>query len=296
MAVENSLTERKGSFVATLSTKGYQNMLKTALRDEKKITRFVTAITAAVSANSLLKECTPESIVNAGLQGEALGLSPSPTLGEYYIVPYKKNKKIDGAWKSTYEAQFQIGTAGRVALAMRSGLYKELEVIDIRQGEYRGRNNANGKPYFIFAENDEEREKLPIVGYLAYFTLTNGFHKEVYWSKTKCLLHAARYSKAFDKDLYDKKEKGERLTAEEQRVVDNAPWYKNTEEMCENLVLRRLLKNAPRSVEISRLEEIEIASEAEAEAGLIAEQVKDAEVNDFFDSESDSVPPATEAE
>ena len=59
--------------------------------------------------------------------GETLNLSPSPQLGQYYLVPYDtKNGKI---------AQFQLGYKGYIQLAIRSGYYERLNVVEIKEGE-----------------------------------------------------------------------------------------------------------------------------------------------------------------
>ena len=50
-----------------------------------------------------LQECDAGTILSSALIGESLGLSPSPQLGQYYLVPYndtKNNRKV---------AQFQLG-------------------------------------------------------------------------------------------------------------------------------------------------------------------------------------------
>lgn len=69
------------------------------------------------------------NMLNAALLGEALGLSPSPQLGQFYMVPFKNNKK------NCKEAQFQLGYKGYIQLAIRSGYYKKLNVLPIKEGE-----------------------------------------------------------------------------------------------------------------------------------------------------------------
>lgn len=231
-----------------------QTLVKSALTDTKRASRFSAALVSTVSANPLLQECDFVSVVSAALQGEALELSPSPTLGEYYLVPYKKKVKDEnGNWVETYICQFQIGTAGRVQLAMRSGQYKSLYAIEIREGEYKGRDSETARPLFKFEVDDEKREKLPIIGYLAFYELINGFRHSVYFSKEKCINWAERYSKSFDRKLYDRVKAGEAITDWKEKNSAEAPWIKHTDEMCKNLVLRQVLKNAPKSVEMRNL-------------------------------------------
>lgn len=258
MAVNNSITKTDGKsqvrFGQLITTEGYQKSIRAALADPKRAMRFQASLVSTVAQNPLLGICEPKSILSAALQGEALELSPSPTLGEYYLVPYKKKVKDEnGNWTETYICQFQIGTAGRVQLAMRSGQYKSLYAIEIREGEYRGRDSENARPLFKFEADDEKREKLPIIGYLAFYELINGFRHSVYFSKEKCINWAERYSKSFDRKLYDRVKAGEAITDWKEKNAAEAPWIKHTDEMCKNLVLRQVLKNAPKSVEMRNL-------------------------------------------
>ena len=97
MAVNNSLTQaekKQVPFSAAIQTSLYQNLIRNTLGDPKKSARFITAITSAVSANHELQSCDAGSILSAGLLGESLNLSPSPQLGMYYIVPYKKKAQF----------------------------------------------------------------------------------------------------------------------------------------------------------------------------------------------------------
>lgn len=259
MAVSNSIvpkTEGKVKFTQALQTEKFQNLINTTLRDPKRANRFVAAVTSAVVANPLLNSCTPASIITSALQGEALELSPSPSLGEYYLVPYKKSIRNSetGEWEKIPICQFQLGSAGRIQLAMRTGQYKDLDAVDVRQGEYRGRNPETGKPVIKFYEDEDMRENLPVIGYLGYFLLTNGFYHSVYFTVEQCLKWAERYSKSFDRKLYDKVKNGEKLDWKEEQAATQ-PWIAHTEEMCKNLVLRRALKNAPKSIEMRNIVE-----------------------------------------
>ena len=257
--VNNSIvpkTESKVKFTQALQTEKFQNLINTTLRDPKRANRFVAAVTSAVVANPLLNSCTPASIITSALQGEALELSPSPSLGEYYLVPYKKSVRNSetGEWEKIPICQFQLGSAGRIQLAMRTGQYKDLDAVDVRQGEYRGRNPETGKPVIKFYEDEDMRENLPVIGYLGYFLLTNGFYHSVYFTVEQCLKWAERYSKSFDRKLYDKVKNGEKLDWKEEQAATQ-PWIAHTEEMCKNLVLRRALKNAPKSIEMRNIVE-----------------------------------------
>ena len=165
----------------------------------KEGVKFIANLISLVSNNPAIAECEHSTILSSALLGESLKLSPSPQLGHYYIVPFKDNDK-NGNLKRIV-ATFQLGYKGYIQLAMRSGNYKDLDVIEIREGEYKGKDKTTGKAVIEFLEDDEEREGLPVVGYYAYFELLNGFKKSLYWSKTKMQNHAEKYSQAYRTDL-----------------------------------------------------------------------------------------------
>lgn len=172
---------------------------------EKNSQRFITAIVSAVSNNRNLATCTSGTIIAGALLGESLKLTPSPQLGQYYLVPYKIKRK-DANGKEYWEdaAQFQLGYKGYIQLAIRSNYYRDLDVLEVREGEYLGRNRLTGKHQFSFISNEEERNSKPVVGYLAYFEYTNGFTKTIYWTKSDMEKHAITYSKAYASDLENK--------------------------------------------------------------------------------------------
>lgn len=234
MALNNSLTQQKKNMGLT----AYLN--QTAVRDQinsivggKRGTSFITSIVAAVQNNPLLKECTNSSILAAALLGESLNLSPSTALSQYWMIPYQ-NKKA-----GVTEAKFQMGAAGYRALALRSGQYRDIDFIVVHQGEYKGRDKFTGKQVFEFIEDDDEREKLPIAGFLAYFELLNGFRKSVFWTYNKMLEHANRYSQSFNLETFKKIQNGEIPQSEMWKY--SSPWYTNTIGMAEKTLVKHLL-------------------------------------------------------
>lgn len=193
MAVNNSLVKsnEKPKFSVAIQSDGYKRLINNTLGDPKRAARFVTAITSAVSTNPELQDCDAGTILSAGLLGEGLNLSPSPQLGQYYIVPFndKKNKRK--------VAQFQLGYKGYIQLAIRSGQYKKLNVLPIKQGELIRFNPLDEEIEVKLIENEIERENAPTIGYYAMFEYVNGFKKAIYWSKEKMISHADKYSAAF---------------------------------------------------------------------------------------------------
>lgn len=192
MAVGNSLAKRqqKTSLTAYLTNDAVKNHINNVIGG-KNGSRFVSSIISAVQVNPALQECTNPSILSAALLGESLKLSPSPQLGQYYMVPFNNNKK---GYK---EAQFQLGYKGYIQLAIRSGQYKKLNVLAIKEGELVRFDPLNEEIEVNLIDDEEVREETETIGYYAMFEYTNGFKKAMYWSKKKMEAHALKYSKGY---------------------------------------------------------------------------------------------------
>lgn len=193
MAINNSLAPKKQTFSAFLT----QDAVKKRINDViggKNGQRFITAITSAISANPGLAECDHSTILSSALLGEALNLSPSPQLGQYYLVPFNDKKRGQKV------AQFQLGYKGYIQLAIRSGQYKKLNVLAIKKGELIKYDPLNEEIEVRLIENDIERENTETIGYYAMFEYLNGFRKTIYWSKDKMESHAIQYSQGYASD------------------------------------------------------------------------------------------------
>lgn len=188
----NNQIQTKPKFSIAIQTEGYKKLINNTLGDPNRAQRFIASISSAVAINTNLQKCDAGSILSAALLGEALNLSPSPQLGQYFLVPYGD------------QAQFQLGYKGYIQLAIRSGQYKDIDVIEVREGEFLGRDKITGKYQFNFIEDEMSRENKPIIGYLAYFEYLNGFYKSIYWTKEKMQKHAIEYSQAYASDLKKK--------------------------------------------------------------------------------------------
>ncbi|MDO4649167.1 MAG: recombinase RecT [Eubacteriales bacterium] len=190
MAVKNSLTRKPEGIAAYLTKDAVKNQINNVIGG-KNGTRFISSLVSAVNANPGLSECTSPSIVSAALLGESLNLSPSPQLGQYYMVPFndrKNNRKV---------AQFQLGYKGYVQLALRSGQYRKLNVMSIKEGELIKYDPLNEEIEVNLIEDEDEREQAETVGYYAFFEYMNGFRKTMYWSKKKMVAHAEKYSMGY---------------------------------------------------------------------------------------------------
>ena len=145
----------------------------------KKAPGFVSSLLAVVNNNKLLAKAEPKTVISAGAMAAALDLPINQNLGFAYIVPYGN------------QAQFQMGYKGYIQLAMRTGQYKNINADVVYEGEIKNVNRFTGE--FEFGERTSDM----VVGYMAYFKLTNGFEKYFYMTLDEMQAHAKRYSKNY---------------------------------------------------------------------------------------------------
>lgn len=248
MAVNNSLVQRnqKATFSAFLTKDAVKNQINSIVGG-KDGQRFISAIVSAVSVNPALQECDNSTILSGALLGESLKLSPSPQLGHYYLVPFndKERGKV---------ATFQLGYKGYIQLAIRSGQYKKLNVMAIKEGELEYFDPLNEDIKInLMVDNWDAREEATTIGYYAFFELTNGFRKAIYWSKKQMMTHADKFSPAFSKDATTVKVKGiekNKVSFADFEAGNYDPkdawmyssfWYKNFDGMAYKTMLRQLI-------------------------------------------------------
>lgn len=246
MAVQNSLAKRqtKTGLTAYLTQDAVKKQINSVVGG-KNGTRFISSIVSAVQTTPALQECTNPSILSAALLGEALNLSPSPQLGQFYMVPFDNKKK------GVKEAQFQLGYKGYIQLAARSGYYKRLNVMAIKEGELVRYDPLNEEIEVNLIEDDIVREETPTTGYFAMFEYENGFKKTMYWSKQKMLSHADKYSQAFHMNAVESDNSRRQRVSYEDYLKGNYPksdewkyssfWYKDFDGMAMKTMLRQLI-------------------------------------------------------
>lgn len=250
MAPNNSLAPKQNDKVGKLKFSEYLEKPEVKALIMKSVgnkpTRFTASVLSAISANPTLTDCSNASILSAALIGESYNLSPSPQLGQFFIVPY--NDKKQG-----YIAQFQIGYKGYIQLAIRSGYYKNLNVLPIKEGELLYFNPITEEIQLCLIKDEAVREKAKTIGYFAMLEYLNGFKKTIYWSFDKMLIHADRYSKAFSKDgEIVKTQYGEKKRVsyadylakkyeERDAYLYSSFWYKDFDAMAMKTMLRQLI-------------------------------------------------------
>ena len=190
----------KPKFSVAIQSDMYKKLINNTLGNEKRAQRFIASISSAVATNPGLQECDAGTILSGALLGAALNLNPSPQLGQYYLVPYNVKAGVDEKGKPIYkkQAQFQICYKGLIQLAIRSGQYKKLNVLAIKEGELINYDPLNEEIDVNLIDDELERENAKTIGYYAMFEYTNGFRKAIYWSKTKMEKHALQYSKGYE--------------------------------------------------------------------------------------------------
>ena len=220
MATINGIELKKNNIIAQKEAKTVKGMLETPAFKKKfeemlgkKAAGFISSIIAVTNSNNYLMQANPATVIGAAAQAAMLDLPINQSLGFAYIVPYKG------------EAQFQLGYQGYIQLAQRSGQYADIGAKTVYEGELEYENRLLDK--FRFGERTSDK----VIGYLAYFRLTNGFEKMLYMTIDEAQAHAKKYSKNY---------KG-----------GTAKWgLADFDVMAEKTVLKRLLsKYGPLSIE-----------------------------------------------
>lgn len=147
----------------------------------KKAPGFMASIISLYNSDNKFQNVDGYSVVNSALLAATLDLPINKEFGFAWVIPYGK------------QAQFQIGYKGYIQLALRTGQYKNLNVIEIYKGQLKAFNPLTEE----IELNVEEKSSDEIIGYAFYMRLLNGFEKTIYWPIAKVEAHAKRFSKTF---------------------------------------------------------------------------------------------------
>lgn len=181
-------TKQPATLQSMLSNDGIKKRFEEIMG--KKAPAFISSIISATKATPSLMKCEPDSIISSAVIAATLDLPIQPSLGFAWMVPYKK-KLPNGQFVDV--AQFQVGWRGIYQLAMRTGQYKAINAEVVYEGELVGENRFTGEYEF----NPKGKVSDKVIGYMAYFKLTTGFEKTIYWPKEKIEYHAKRFSKTY---------------------------------------------------------------------------------------------------
>lgn len=196
----------------------------------KRAPSFITSVLQIVASNQYLINADPNSVYHSAAVAATLDLPLNNALGFAYIVPY--NQKDDkGVYRQV--AQFQIGYKGLKQLALRSGQFEIMNATDVRKGEIVSHDRLTGYMKFKWVEDEDERDKLPVIGYVSYFKLLNGYSQTFYMTVKKMEKHAKKFSQTYKKNY--------------------GLWKDDFESMAMKTVTKlNLGKNAPLSIEMQK--------------------------------------------
>lgn len=251
MATTTGIELKKNTITAAKEAKTLKGMLEMpAYKNKfnemlgKKAAGFMSSIIAVTNNNKYLAKANPATVIGAAAQAAMLDLPINQSLGFAYIVPYGN------------EAQFQLGYKGYIQLAQRSGQYVDIGAKTVYEGELEYENRLLDK--YKFGERTGDK----VIGYLAYFRLTNGFEKMLFMELDEMIAHAKKYSKNY-KGGTDK-------------------WgLTDFNTMAEKTVLKRLLsKYGPLSIESIQM------SQALSNDGSVISMNKDGDFDVNFDGET----------
>lgn len=191
-----------------LNSDSIKNKFAEVLGDKDKGVAFVTSILSVVNSNGQLANADQNSLYTAALMAATLDLPINPSIGHSFLVPFN-TKQADGSYKVM--VQFQISAKGLKQLAMRSGQFLKINDSDVREGEIESIDRMTGEIKFNWIQNDKERLSKPVVGYVSYFKLVNGFESTFYMTKEEVEIHAKTFSQTYKKfgtglwkDMFDK--------------------------------------------------------------------------------------------
>lgn len=234
------------AFKKTAESGYYQQQLKNVLKENAGT--FAASLMELVTGDDKLLACDSKLLMAEAMKAASLKLPLNKQLGYAYIVPYGKTPTMIIGYKGLYQ------------LAIRSGLYKNINADVVYEGEYQGNDKITGELHL----GGEKISEKP-VGYFAYFELTNGFKKMMYMS----LDDMASYCKKYSATMKNCKMSNEELAELAEKQATQGPgnsvgWYGNFNDMATKTVLRRLLsKYGYLSIEMQNAMSVDEAETAE---------------------------------
>lgn len=172
---------------------------------KEKAPQYMSSIVNLVNSDTNLQKCDGMSVIASCMVAATMDLPVDKNLGYAWVVPYGNR------------AQFQMGYKGYIQLALRTGQYKAINVVEIREGELVSWNPLTEEIEVDFSKRESEA----VIGYAGYFKLINGFEKTVFWTKEEVNNHANKFSKTVNSK--------------------NSVWKSNFDAMAKKTVLRNLL-------------------------------------------------------
>ncbi|WP_019377700.1 recombinase RecT [Virgibacillus halodenitrificans] len=167
-------TTMKGLLASPAVMKRFEEVLG------KRATQFTASILSLYNSEKMLQKSEPMSVISSAMIAATLDLPIDKNLGYAWIVPYGG------------KAQFQLGYKGYIQLALRTGQYRNINVIEVYEGELKSWNRLTEEIEIDFEGKSSDK----VIGYTGYFELLNGFRKTVYWSREEVEKHKKKFSKS----------------------------------------------------------------------------------------------------
>jgi recombination protein RecT len=162
----------------------------------KRAPQFISSIVSLVNSDKNMQQAfyeSPMTVIQASLKAASFDLPVDQNLGYAYIVPFNNFNKDSGT--SKMEATFILGWKGMHQLAIRTGAYKTINVVDVREGELKSYNRLTEEIEIEFIEDEDERESKPVIGYVGYYRLVNGTEKTIYMTVKQIENHEKKFRK-----------------------------------------------------------------------------------------------------
>lgn len=221
----------------------FQQFLKSRLPTIKAVAakhltpeRVFRLVVVNVSKTPALQKCTIESIFRCVVQSVELGLEPGSALGEGYLVPYGN------------QCKFIPGYRGLIALAYRSGQVRSVSAFCVYQGDkFEFELGLNPKIVHVPDTSGDKDQKLITFAYCVIQLKDGGL-------------------------VYDVMSRAEVDAIRARSMAGNSgPWVTDFAEMARKTVVRRCLKYAPMSVEMSKALAVEDAIDTGDTSSIDAE-------------------------
>lgn len=204
--------EKRYSMTTVLGSKTITTLMESLhLTEKQKLQATTTAL--ELSTSSTLYKCDQISLAKYCLHSVRYGFTRPDCI---YPVPYNNY------------VQAQLGYRGYKELAMRSGLYKQIDATEVLECDKLKRNRITGSITVEFEEDVNKTLDSKVIGYYAYAVDKNGeLIGSLYWSKEKCEQHGKQYSQSY-----------------------NSVWGKSFSKMALKTVMKQLLGQLPSTPEI----------------------------------------------
>lgn len=185
-----------------------------SLPKDINIEKFQRDVLTALSTTPKLSQCDPMSVLTAFVASAQLGLTPNNAqLGEAWVIPYGN------------KAQFQLGYQGALTIAYRHPKISICFAKEVHENDEFDIDLGTG---YIYHKPNLRGKSGNTIGYYAVLKLSDGTQHVEYMSKEDMELFRQKYVKASD------------------------AWKNSYDGMAKKTVIKKVLKYAPRSIELQR--------------------------------------------